>query len=48
MIYIKSPLNYNGNKYKIIEELIDLFPKRISVFVDLFGGNDREVLITNY
>lgn len=39
MKVIKSPINYNGNKTKIIEKLIDLFPSKISVFVDLFGGS---------
>lgn len=39
MKYVKSPLNYNGNKYKVIEEIVDLFPKDVSVFVDLFGGS---------
>ncbi|MGL5646909.1 MAG: DNA adenine methylase [Clostridium sp.] len=39
MKVIKSPINYNGNKTKIIEKLIDLFPSKISVLVDLFGGS---------
>ena len=36
--YIKSPLNYTGGKYKILENIIPSFPKKIGTFVDLFGG----------
>jgi len=37
--YIKSPINYSGSKYRLIRKgLIDLFPKDINVFVDLFCG----------
>lgn len=36
--YIKSPLNYVGGKYKLLDEIIPLFPNHISTFVDLFGG----------
>lgn len=35
---IKSPLNYTGNKFKLLPQLIPLFPDKISMFVDLFGG----------
>ena len=36
--YIKSPLNYVGGKYKLLPQIIPLFPNDIRVFVDLFGG----------
>ena len=36
--YIKSPLNYVGGKYKLLPQIIPLFPSNINVFVDLFGG----------
>jgi adenine-specific DNA-methyltransferase len=36
--YIKSPLNYIGGKYKLLSQLIPLFPKSINTFVDLFSG----------
>ena len=36
--YIKSPLNYVGGKYKLLNEIIPLFPNDINTFVDLFGG----------
>lgn len=39
--YIKSPLNYTGGKYKLLSQILPLFPKDINTFVDLFcgGGN---------
>jgi len=37
-IFIKSPLNYIGGKYKILSQIIPLFPKKIDTFVDLFAG----------
>lgn len=36
--YIKSPLNYTGGKYKLLKEIIPLFPDKINTFIDLFGG----------
>lgn len=36
--YIQSPLNYTGGKYKLLNQLISLFPKNIDTFIDLFGG----------
>jgi len=36
--YIKSPLNYIGGKYKILNQIMPFFPKRINNFVDLFAG----------
>ena len=36
--YIKSPLNYVGGKYKLLKEILPLFPNDIDIFVDLFGG----------
>lgn len=35
---IKSPLNYVGGKYKLLSQLLPLFPKEIGAFYDLFGG----------
>ena len=34
----KSPLNYIGGKYKILDQILPLFPKNINQFVDLFAG----------
>lgn len=36
--YIKSPLNYTGGKYKLLNQIEPLFPKEIDTFVDLFAG----------
>jgi DNA adenine methylase Dam len=36
--FIKSPLNYVGGKYKLLQELLPLFPQWINTFVDVFGG----------
>lgn len=39
--YIQSPLNYTGGKYRLLPQIIPLFPKNIYHFIDLFcgGGN---------
>ena len=36
--YIKSPMNYTGGKYKILEHIIPSFPSKMNNFVDLFAG----------
>ena len=38
MKFIKSPMNYVGGKYKLLPQILPLFPKDIDVFVDLFCG----------
>ena len=35
---IKSPLNYIGGKYKILDQILPLFPRNINCFIDLFTG----------
>ena len=35
---IKSPLNYVGGKYKLLGDILPLFPEKVNTFVDLFGG----------
>ena len=35
---IQSPLNYTGGKYKLLPQLLPLFPQNIDIFVDLFCG----------
>lgn len=35
---IKSPMNYIGGKYKLLPQILPLFPKDINTFVDLFCG----------
>lgn len=36
--YVKSPLNYTGGKFKLLNQIIPLFPKEIDTFIDAFGG----------
>ena len=48
---ISSPLNYTGGKAKLLPQIIPLFPREITDFVDLFcgGGNvGVNVKSTNY
>lgn len=35
---IKSPMNYIGGKYKILPQILKLFPDEINTFYDVFGG----------
>lgn len=35
---IQSPLNYTGGKYKLLPQILPLFPANIETFVDLFCG----------
>jgi len=35
---IPSPLNYIGGKYKLLSQILPLFPQQIDTFVDLFCG----------
>ncbi|MCD7747264.1 MAG: DNA adenine methylase [Firmicutes bacterium] len=35
---IQSPLNYTGGKFKLLPQILPLFPKNIDLFVDLFCG----------
>ena len=39
-IYVKSPLNYVGGKYKLLPQIIPLFPTNINMFIDVL---DNEV-----
>ena len=39
--FIKSPMNYIGGKYKLLPQIVPLFPEDVNTFVDLFcGGGD--------
>lgn len=35
---IQSPLNYTGGKYKLLPQILPLFPKNIGKFFDIFCG----------
>lgn len=37
-LFFQSPLNYTGGKFKLLPQLMPLFPKRIDSFYDLFCG----------
>ena len=47
MNYIKSPLNYVGGKYKLLPQIIPLFPEKIHTFIDLFGGGANVAININ-
>lgn len=36
----KNPFNYIGAKYKLLPQILPLFPPDIDTFVDLFGGGE--------
>ena len=44
--YIKSPINYIGNKYKLISQIEPLFPRKINIFIDVFGGSGTVLINT--
>ena len=44
--YIKSPINYVGNKYKLMAQIEPLFPRDIDTFVDVFGGSGTVLINT--
>lgn len=35
---VKSPLNYTGGKYKLLNQIIPIFPNDLDLFIDLFSG----------
>lgn len=47
MKYIKSPLNYTGNKLRILDQIIPYFPEKIDCMVDMFCGGATVGLNTN-
>lgn len=36
--FIKSPINYTGNKYRLLPQFWNYFPNKTKIFVDLFCG----------
>ena len=38
MEYIKAPMNYIGNKYRIMGQIQRWFPKKVDLMVDIFCG----------
>ncbi|WP_207733747.1 DNA adenine methylase [Clostridium sp. 1001275B_160808_H3] len=47
MTYIKSFLNYTGGKYKLLNQILPLFPQDIDRFVDLFCGGASVAINVN-
>ena len=45
--YVKSPMNYIGGKYKLLPQLLPLFPTKINMFYDVFGGGGSVSLNVN-
>lgn len=35
---MKTPLNYTGNKSRLIDQFKNHFPQKVNTFVDLFCG----------
>lgn len=35
---IQSPLNYTGSKFRLLAQILPLFPKNMSIMLDLFCG----------
>ena len=44
--YIPSPIFYMGNKFKLLKQLLPLFPEECNLFIDCFGGSG--VVSANY
>lgn len=38
LIWVKSPLNYTGGKFKLLPQILPHFPQDIDTFVDMFAG----------
>ena len=37
-VFVKTPLNYTGNKSRLLEQMLPVFPKKVNRFVDLCCG----------
>lgn len=54
--YIKSPINYSGGKYRLLKQIMPLFPEKTNIFLDLFCGagtvginaNANKVIFNDY
>jgi DNA adenine methylase Dam len=44
---VKSPLNYTGGKFKLLPQILPLFPEHINIFYDLFGGGCNVAINVN-
>lgn len=41
---IKSCINYTGGKYRLLKQILPLFPSKIDTFVDLLCGGANVAL----
>ncbi|AXK51616.1 Dam family site-specific DNA-(adenine-N6)-methyltransferase [Spiroplasma alleghenense] len=46
--YIKSPINYTGNKFRILDQIFEKLPKNKHKFIDLFCGGATVGINSNY
>ena len=42
--YLKSPLNYTGGKYKLLKQIVPMFPSNVEIFVDLSQEQDTSIM----
>lgn len=35
----RPPIRYQGNKYRLLKKIVPLFPKKVGVLIDMFGGS---------
>lgn len=47
MELVKSPFNYIGGKFKLLTQILPLFPEKINMFYDVFGGGASVSLNVN-
>lgn len=47
MKYVKSCLNYTGGKYRLLKQILPLFPENINTFLDIFCGGANVGLNVN-
>lgn len=40
-MFYKNPFNYTGGKYKLLSQILPLFPENTPIMVDLFGGAEK-------
>jgi DNA adenine methylase len=45
--FAKSPLNYTGGKFKLLQQFNNIFPKEIDTFVDFFCGGGNVAVNSN-
>lgn len=46
-MFYKNPFNYTGSKYKLLPQILPLFPEKTPIMVDLFGGSGEVTFNAN-